>query len=668
MKSVFIIFPAFIILTATAALGVGCAAPRDNKSGGQPVNAASKIKAQYDLDRYLNIRGHAFTGFSYDGEYAFYLSGVTGTAQLWRIPVNGGWPEQITFFSDRIQFAAPSPAENWLIVGRDSGGNENTQLFLVKSDGSVIKNLTNAPDVKHDFGGWSWDGKKIAFASNARTQKDVLKWRADKKEGTATGDEPLTSNDVYVMEIGGSTNCIFQAGPGELYNSSGFSPDGERLILSRANGSVDNDLFLLNISTKKLQHLTPHKDQSNYSADWSADANSLWVIHNEGREHYGLFKWDLVNNRRDPVRTPNAEVEAVTPSRNGRWLAVATAKNGGREFELIDAETLKGRVLPLGFGLPGSVDFLEGSSSIGYVLNGPMDPSDIYILDHSSNQTRRLTNAFLAGIAKDSFVEPQAVTYTSFDGLKIEALLWRPEGKGPHPTIVDFHGGPEGQHRPVFSPLTQYFVSKGYAIFQPNVRGSTGYGRKFGHADDVRNREHSVADGKAGVEWLKANGIADSKRIACMGGSYGGYMVLASLTLYPDLWSAGVDIVGIANFVTFLENTSGYRRRLRESEYGVAGTVNAPGADRDFLTKISPLHRVKDIKVPLLVIHGEQDPRVPVGEARQIEKALKDLGRPVESLYYPDEGHGIAKLKNRLDCYPKVVNFLDRVLQKPMQP
>jgi dipeptidyl aminopeptidase/acylaminoacyl peptidase len=216
--------------------------------------------------------------------------------------------------------------------------------------------------------------------------------------------------------------------------------------------------------------------------------------------------------------------------------------------------------------------------------------------------------------------------------------------------------------------LTQYFCSRGYAVFQPNVRGSTGYGRTFTHMDDVRNRELSVRDGAAGVEWLKAQGIADSKRIAVMGGSYGGYMVLASLTLYPDMFAAGVDVVGIASFVSFLENTSGYRRKLRESEYGVAGTQAAPGADRAFLTEISPLNRVKSIQAPLLVIHGEQDPRVPVGEARQIEAALKELGRPVEALYYPDEGHGIAKLKNRLDCYPKVVAFLDKYLAKKPAP
>lgn len=657
----------FVPVCALAALAGACSAPAAARTTARPMEAAAKISGEFELERYLNIRGHSFQGFSHDGKYAYYLSGVTGTAQVWRVPTAGGWPEQITYFSDRVQFASPSPESDWLIVGRDSGGNENTQFFLVRSDGSVIRDLTKAPAVKHNFGGWSHDGKKIVYSSNARTQKSVLAWRAAKADGTAKGDEPPTSNDVYVMEISGAPKMVYEAPAGELYDPEGLSPDGEMLLLSRANGSVDNDLFLLTFKTNTIKHLTPHKDASSFAAQWTADSRGLWLVHNDQREYPGLFRHDLTTGKAEPIRTPDAEVESLTASRDGKWLAVATIKNGGREIELLDTNSYKGKVLPLGFGLPGGVDFLEGSSKIGYSMNGPKDPSDVYVYDYNSGETQRLTSAFLAGIPRESFVQPSAVRYSSFDGLSIEALLWRPDGKGPFPTIVDFHGGPEGQHRPQFSGLTQYFVSRGYAVFQPNVRGSTGYGRKFGHADDVRNRELSVRDGAAGVDWLRANGISDGRRVAAMGGSYGGYMVLASLTLYPDLWAAGIDIVGIANFVSFLENTSGYRRRLRESEYGVAGTQAQPGVDREFLTKISPLSRVADIKAPLLVIHGEQDPRVPVGEARQIEAALKKLERPVQSLYYPDEGHGIAKLKNRLDCYPKAVEFLDKYL-KPAKP
>ncbi|MBI3819181.1 MAG: S9 family peptidase [Planctomycetes bacterium] len=642
-----------------------CAANDAARMKARPVDAVARVAGEFDLERYLNIRGHVFEGFSHDGKYAFYLSGVTGTMQLWRVSTDGGWPEQITYFSDRVQFASPSPTDDWVIVGRDIGGNENSQLFLVKNDGSVIKDLTKAPTVKHDFGGWSRDGRKIAYSSNARTQKSVLEWRAAKQEGKAAGDEPPTSTDVYVMEIGGDAKRVHEAPAGELFNPSGFSPDGKMLLLSRANGSVDNDLYILNFSVNTIKHITPHKGAVSYSADFSFDGKSLWMIHNDNREYPGLFRYDLANGKITTVRSPDAEVESVAASRDGKWLAVGTIKDGGRDVELIDTNSYKGKILPLGVGIPGGVDFMDGTSKIAYSMNGPRDPSDVYIYDYNSGESRRLTNAFLAGIPRETFVEPEAVHYASFDGMQIEALLWRPAGKGPHPTIVEFHGGPEGQHRPQFSSLTQYYISRGYAVFQPNVRGSTGYGRKFGHADDIRNREKSVRDGAAGVEWLISNGIADRKRVAAYGGSYGGYMVLASLTLFPDLWAAGVDIVGIANFVSFLENTSGYRRRLRESEYGAAGSEKQPGADREFLTNISPIHRVAEIKCPLLVIHGEQDPRVPVGEARQIEAALKKLDRPVQAFYYPDEGHGIAKLKNRLDCYPKMIEFLDKVLRRP---
>lgn len=655
-------------------LVLACDAPARNPSQGRTyaVEASLTQGRTYELDRYLNIRGNSFSGFSHDGKWVYFLSAVTGTAQVWRAPVEGGWPEQVTWWNERVQRAAPSPASDSLLVSRDMGGNENSQLYLVSGDGSEVKNLTNAPDVKHDFGGWSWDGKRIAFASNARTQADVLAWRAAKKEGKPVGDEPLTSNDVYVLTIGGEAEMVWRAEPGELFSAAGFSPDGTRLLVSRSNGSLDNDLFVLDLTQagvkRSLTHLTPHQGVAHYDAEWIADGSGLWCIHNEGREFAGLFRWDLASGKREAIRTPEADVETLAVSRDGRTLAIGTAKNGGREIEILDVKSMRGRVLETGFGVPGGIDFFEGAGRIGYTMVGPADPSDVFVADLASRETTRVTRAFLAGIPRESLAVPRAVKYTSFDGTPIEALLYEPVGRGPHPTIVDFHGGPEGQHRPLFNALTQYFCSRGYAVFQPNVRGSTGYGRTFTHLDDVRNRELSVHDGAAGVQWLKAQGLADPKRIAALGGSYGGYMVLASLTLHPDLWAAGVDVVGIANFVTFLENTSGYRRKLRESEYGVAGTAAAPGPDRAFLTEISPIHRVERIRAPLLVIHGEQDPRVPVGEARQIEAALRSLGRPVQSLYYPDEGHGIAKLKNRLDCYPKVVEFLDAHLGRKPSP
>jgi dipeptidyl aminopeptidase/acylaminoacyl peptidase len=276
------------------------------------------------------------------------------------------------------------------------------------------------------------------------------------------------------------------------------------------------------------------------------------------------------------------------------------------------------------------------------------------LYDLKSRSLTQITNSSLAGIPQSSFVEPELIRYKSFDGKEIPAWYYKPQNAGTNlPVIVNVHGGPEGQAQPGFNPTTQYYLSRGYAVLAPNVRGSTGYGKTFTHLDDVRNREDSVKDLAAAVDWLKANG-GDPKRIAVTGGSYGGYMTLAAITLYPDLWAAAVSTVGIANFESFLKNTSGYRRKLREVEYG------SLERDLEFLKGISPLYKVDRIKAPLMVIQGKNDPRVPYTEAEQIVTALKGRNAVVEYKLFDDEGHGIAKLSNRLIVYPLMADFLDR--------
>jgi dipeptidyl aminopeptidase/acylaminoacyl peptidase len=256
-------------------------------------------------------------------------------------------------------------------------------------------------------------------------------------------------------------------------------------------------------------------------------------------------------------------------------------------------------------------------------------------------------------------VSPELVRYPTFDKegaeeRRIPAWFFKPRGagEGPMPAVVIVHGGPESQFRPYFNWFAQYLLSQGYAVLAPNVRGSTGYGKAYGHLDDVRKRMDSVADLAYGAKWLAAQAAIDSDRLVVYGGSYGGFMVLSSLTTYPEIWAAGVDIVGISNFVTFLENTSEYRRAHREAEYGSLAN------DRDFLQEISPLSHVDRIEAPLLVIHGTNDPRVPVSEARQLVSALEERGVPTELLVFEDEGHGLVKLKNKQVAYPAIVRFL----------
>ncbi len=348
------------------------------------------------------------------------------------------------------------------------------------------------------------------------------------------------------------------------------------------------------------------------------------------------------------------DVESVKLSRDGRWLVAGRNVDGYSDFVLFSG---KGRRVPgpqIPRGIFGGFDFSPDSRRLAFTLVGPDRNADVWTLDLPDGEPRRLTRSSTAGIPSSTFRRPRLVRYPTFDEREIPALFYEPDEDSTAPVVVNVHGGPEGQSRPAFAPVTQYLLDRGLGVFFPNVRGSTGYGKHFTHLDDVELRMDSVADLAHAARWLQEQG---HERIAVMGGSYGGFMVLAAMTEYPELWSAGVDIVGIANMVTFLENTGSYRRALREPEYG------SLEKNREFLESISPIHKAENIAAPLMVIHGKNDPRVPVGEAEQIVERVGKNGGIVEYLLYQDEGHGLAKLKNRLDAYPKIAAFLERHLE-----
>jgi dipeptidyl aminopeptidase/acylaminoacyl peptidase len=341
-------------------------------------------------------------------------------------------------------------------------------------------------------------------------------------------------------------------------------------------------------------------------------------------------------------------------------MALVTNINGASKIELFDiADGWEARTaLPspdLSQGVVVGVQWSPDGERLAFTFAPPDDAVDIWIWD-VANQTRsRATASARGGLPNCAFVAPQLVHYPTFDGRQIPSFLFLPRSVAPEclPVVIHVHGGPEGQARPLFNPQWQYLAANGYAVVVPNVRGSTGYGYEYQSLDDVRLRMDSVADLAALVRWLTEQGIADPRRIAVMGGSYGGFMVLSAVTTYPDLWAAGVDIVGIANFVTFLENTGPWRRKLREPEYGSLEN------DRDFLESISPIHHVDAITAALFVVHGANDPRVPIGEAEQIVSALRARNVPVEYLRFEDEGHGLQKRANQVVAYPAIARFLD---------
>jgi dipeptidyl aminopeptidase/acylaminoacyl peptidase len=340
----------------------------------------------------------------------------------------------------------------------------------------------------------------------------------------------------------------------------------------------------------------------------------------------------------------------VTNTDGYSLLEIFDVSNGWEARQSLLTPTLPG-------GIVAETVWSHDGARLALTFVTPDDAPDVWVWDEVAGVVWRATQSSLGGIPRQTFVNPSLIHYPTFDGREIPAFLYLPHDKQQGlGVVISVHGGPESQARPIFSPVIQYLVSCGYGVLTPNVRGSTGYGYEYQSLDDVRLRMDSVKDLQYAALWLHDSGIADPGRIAVMGASYGGFMVLAAVTNYPDLWAAGVEIVGIANFVTFLENTGSWRRKLRESEYG------SLEHDREFLEQISPIRLVNRITTPMFVVHGANDPRVPVGEAEQIVSALRARGVPVEYLRFEDEGHGLVKRSNRLIAYPAIADFLNQHL------
>lgn len=615
------------------------------------------MSVTFPLERYLQIRSASGASFSPDGRFVSFLSNVTGVAQVWQVPVTGGWPVQLTFRSDSVHGAWYNPRRHELVYSMDAGGNERTQLYRLRGvagntdhglgDGWLDDDLTRRPDAIHTFGGFNHDGDTIAFAANR--------------------DDP-SRFDIYVQKIGDPTARLVQKGPGGFYTVIGWSPDDTTLLVLHNESNFNQNLYLVAVADGKARLLTPHQGEVQYhSPAWAADGKAIYLTTTaENRDLAALARLDVATGRLTFLESPQLphEVENVAASPQGRWLACLLNVDGRSELRLLDVKTGKtSTVADLPLGVIDGLEFAPDDSRLAFTLNGPRYNPDIWLIDLPAGKPRQLTFASRAGIPVSEFVEPELIRYRTFDGRLIPAWFYKPPVGGgnpagrPPPVIVYPHGGPESQYRPTFNSLFQYFLSRGYAVLAPNVRGSTGYGTAYMNLDNTIRRMDAVADLAHAALWLRDQRQGDPKRLAVYGGSYGGFMVLAQLTHYPELWAAGIDVVGICNFVTFLEKTGPYRRAHREAEYGNLRE------HREFLEKISPIHHVDKIRCPLMVIHGANDPRVPIHEAEQIVAALKKRGVPVEYLRYEDEGHGLAKLKNRLDAYPKMADFLDRHLK-----
>jgi dipeptidyl aminopeptidase/acylaminoacyl peptidase len=566
-----------------------------------------------------------------DSETVLFASDEAGYAQPWAIPRTGGAPRRLLATTERITGVYADPRAPRAILATDSGGNEHWQLELLDLEGSArtARALTVAPKVIHQPG--AWDGSDFYFTTNERDPRFFDIYRMGLGEGGTT--ERIRTEDAYLS--------VMDARDGHV-------------LVERANTNLDIDLLLRRESG--WVHLNPHAEEETvFSARLAPDA--VFAAANPRREFSALLRYRLSGGAPEFLREYPGDVEEVRVAPDGRRILLNVNRGGFSETHFYDPATGEDRPLLSGpKGVIAGMSWCPDGAGFAFGLSHS-EGVDIYYRGIETGKERRLTRAPHGLPARP--VDATLGTFRTSDALPIGYWVYSPRPPAtPKGTIVQVHGGPEAQARPGFSPLVQFLVEEGWRVVVPNVRGSTGYGRTFVHLDDVRKRMDSVRDLKELVGALEGRGLAEPGRIAVAGGSYGGFMVLAALTTYPDLFAAGIDIVGIANFLTFLEKTGPWRRKLREPEYGTLEH------DADFLRSISPVFHAEKIRAPLLVIHGRNDPRVPFEEAEQIVATLRKLGRPVELLEYANEGHGMHRRDDQLASWSRAAAFLDAAIPR----
>ncbi len=578
-------------------------------------------------------------------------SDLRGTFQLYELA--SGELTELTSLPEPVATAEYVPGTRQAVLAIDAGGNERHQLYVLDLDGATasivvgfdrLRALTSDPRYGHQSGGVSPDGRSLAYVSNRANGVDF---------------------DLWVCDIASGEHRLLYAGGSWLQPASGFSPDGRLVaVLRPGERPLDFDLMLVDVATGETRTPLAHPEEAAIvGAPAWAGPSSFYVSSNVGSDFAAIVHHDLATATTTtlPGTGERFDAEVVTGEDGGTVMLIEN-RDGADVLQAIDPVT-GDRGTPITLPEPGVTQFFflvaptlsADGSRVFYTVTTPRQAGDVYTCELATGETSRLTHS-AAELAPGDLVSPELGEVTSFDGEQIPLFIYRPQSNEPRPPVVIMvHGGPESQSMRLFDPEIQALVAAGYGVVVPNVRGSTGYGKRYASLDDTTKRLDSVRDLAAVHAGLEDAGF-DAGRAAVWGGSYGGYMVLAGLAFQPELWAAGVEIVGISNLVTFLQNTSDYRRAHRELEYG------SLAHDREFLVEASPMTHVDAIRAPLFVIHGRNDPRVPVSEAEQLTERLRRRGLRCELLIYDDEGHGLARLENQLDAYPRAIEFLDQAL------
>ena len=605
----------------------------------EPVTVGLAGEQPADIVRYLMVRGGFQSQVSPDGKTVAFSYRVTGEPQLWVVDTSGGWPRQLTFGTG-ITFFRWLPDSQHFLVGRDADGNEREGYFLLSVDGTHERQLMPLSDAFRMFGEFSKDGSQFMFSSTERNGLDF---------------------DVYVGDVDtGESRIVYEGSFGFI--PAAWQPGGDLVIVNEIRGEDAVDVHMLDMASGNMSPLFQPEISAAYGDyAWLPDGSGFYLYTNQDREFAALAFYSLAEEELQFIETPDADITNVTVSGDGRYLAWTTNEDGYAKLHATDRES--GRSLDIPQLPPGvySLGFSKSASALKIGVTGPATPGDVFVWDVSSDAMTRAVESSLAWLDSDTFVVPESLRYPARDGLELQGLLYLPDESvavNP-PVVVKVHGGPTGQSRPTFQAQVQYLVNNGIAVFDVNVRGSTGFGKTYTRLDNQEKRLDSVRDLVDTVAFLSRDDRLNTNRIAVMGGSYGGYMVNAVLGSYPGVFDAGASFVGVSDWVRALQEASPMLQAGDRIEYGDIREEKW----QEFYKVNSPINNAHKINVPLFVEHGANDPRDPVTESDRIVKTVRENGGTVTYMRFPDEGHSVSKQANRVAFYRALADFLEEHLK-----
>jgi dipeptidyl aminopeptidase/acylaminoacyl peptidase len=619
------------------------------KKGNLVIDGIPEIPERIEagLQQYHNIRAASLLDWLPSGEGLLIKTRFGETNQIHLVKRPGGARQQITFFREPVThvWVSPDPEVNGFLFTKDVGGSELYQIFSYDLDTGEHRMLTDGESRNGDVR-WSNRGDRFVFSTTRRNGRD---W------------------DLHITSIGnpGRSEPILEKGGN--WEPWDWSLDDSRLLVLKYISINEMYLYLLHLETGELTPFNPKAGKVAYNGGlFSRDGRGIYFTSDQDSEFRHLRYLDLASGQMTLLTGDIPwDIGGFVLSRDGEHLAFVTNEDGIDRLHILNLRS--GQEIPcpqLPMGRIHSLKFHPDGNRLSMVLDTPQVPGDVYVLHLASQELARWTNSETGGLRSEDFVVPELIRFATFDSLDgwprtIPSFYYRPAGEGPFPVVIDIHGGPESQARPYFSARRQFWVKEmGIAVFRPNVRGSRGYGKSYLLLDNGYKREDSVRDIGALLDWIEQQPELDSDRVAVYGGSYGGYMVLASMVHYNDRLRAAIDLYGISNFVTFLENTKDYRRYLRRAEYGDERDPEM----REFLERISPTRSPGKIGKPIFIYQGLNDPRVPVTESEQMVETIRKNGGEVWYLLAKDEGHGLNKKSNRDYFYGAAVLFLERYL------